>query len=236
MIAFPMFIVVSKDTLSLHDKRQPVLERMDASKERRWQSPENHLEKGLVIDDGCGFLTQHGIHVVVIDKNAFRCCQEQQFAAGFDATTRAPGWRKHEGNGGDSCVFRFFCAIIAFLRSKISIWIGMLADPLHLVGQGAASTKRLTLPAHAAFEAGIVAAYVGFDATAGSLHVGHLHPIMTLRRLQQVGHKSIVLIGGGTTPIGDPISPPSRPPEAERNNFDVDFKGLMKGAPREGEA
>ncbi|SCW88886.1 tyrosyl-tRNA synthetase [Rhizobium mongolense subsp. loessense] len=56
----------------------------------------------------------------------------------------------------------------------------------------------------AAFEAGIVPAYVGFDATADSLHVGHLLPIMTLRRLQQAGHKPIVLIGGGTTRIGDP--------------------------------
>ncbi|WP_240538861.1 hypothetical protein [Rhizobium tumorigenes] len=43
--------------------------------------------------------------------------------------------------------------------------LGMLAYPLHLAGQGAASTKRLTLLAHAAFESGIVPAYVGFDAT-----------------------------------------------------------------------
>ncbi|TQX83444.1 MULTISPECIES: hypothetical protein [unclassified Rhizobium] len=78
----------------------------------------------------------------------------------------------------------------------------MLADPLHLAGQGAASTKRLTLLAHAAFEAGTVPANVGFDATGGSLHVGHLPPIMTLRLLQQAGYKSIVLIGGGTTRIG----------------------------------
>ena len=56
----------------------------------------------------------------------------------------------------------------------------------------------------AAFAEGIVPAYVGFDATADSLHVGHLLPIMTLRRLQQAGHKPIVLIGGGTTRIGDP--------------------------------
>ncbi len=56
----------------------------------------------------------------------------------------------------------------------------------------------------AAFEEGIVPAYVGFDATADSLHVGHLLPIMTLRRLQQAGHKPIVLIGGGTTRIDDP--------------------------------
>jgi tyrosyl-tRNA synthetase len=47
-------------------------------------------------------------------------------------------------------------------------------------------------------------AYVGFDATAPSLHVGNLVSIMMLRRLQQAGHKPIVLMGGGTTKVGDP--------------------------------
>ena len=50
----------------------------------------------------------------------------------------------------------------------------------------------------------IVSAYVGFDATAPSLHVGNLVSIMLLRRLQQAGHRPIVLMGGGTTKIGDP--------------------------------
>jgi tyrosyl-tRNA synthetase len=49
-----------------------------------------------------------------------------------------------------------------------------------------------------------VTAYIGFDATAPSLHVGHALQIMTLRRLQQAGHRPIVLIGGGTTKVGDP--------------------------------
>jgi tyrosyl-tRNA synthetase len=52
--------------------------------------------------------------------------------------------------------------------------------------------------------AGPIAAYVGFDATADSLHTGHLLPIMTLRWLQKTGHKPVILIGGGTTQIGDP--------------------------------
>ncbi|MGK0170638.1 MAG: tyrosyl-tRNA synthetase [Gammaproteobacteria bacterium] len=47
-------------------------------------------------------------------------------------------------------------------------------------------------------------AYIGFDATADSLHVGSLVQIMMLRQLQQAGHKPIVLMGGGTTKIGDP--------------------------------
>jgi tyrosyl-tRNA synthetase len=49
-----------------------------------------------------------------------------------------------------------------------------------------------------------ITAYVGFDCTAPSLHVGSLVSIMLLRRLQQAGHKPIVLMGGGTTRIGDP--------------------------------
>lgn len=56
----------------------------------------------------------------------------------------------------------------------------------------------------AAAAAGPIAAYIGFDATADSLHVGSLVQIMLLRRLQQAGHKPIVLMGGGTTRIGDP--------------------------------
>src|SRR4051794_12277048 len=50
----------------------------------------------------------------------------------------------------------------------------------------------------------VLPGYVGFDATAPSLHVGNLVSIMMLRRLQQAGHKPIVVMGGGTTRIGDP--------------------------------
>ena len=50
----------------------------------------------------------------------------------------------------------------------------------------------------------IVPAYIGFDATAPSLHVGNLLVVMLLRRVQQAGHKPIVVMGGGTTRVGDP--------------------------------
>ncbi|MEZ5656197.1 MAG: tyrosine--tRNA ligase [Sphingobium sp.] len=50
----------------------------------------------------------------------------------------------------------------------------------------------------------VVPGYIGFDATAPSLHVGSLVQIMMLRRMQQAGHKPIVLMGGGTTKVGDP--------------------------------
>jgi tyrosyl-tRNA synthetase len=55
-----------------------------------------------------------------------------------------------------------------------------------------------------ALRAGTVPAYIGFDATADSLHVGHLTGIMMLRWLQQTGGRPITLMGGGTTKIGDP--------------------------------
>jgi tyrosyl-tRNA synthetase len=56
----------------------------------------------------------------------------------------------------------------------------------------------------AAAHGGELVGYIGFDATADSLHVGSLVQIMLLRRLQQAGHRPIVLMGGGTTKIGDP--------------------------------
>jgi tyrosyl-tRNA synthetase len=63
-------------------------------------------------------------------------------------------------------------------------------------------TDAAALDALAAKE--IVSAYIGYDATAPSLHVGNMATIMLLRRLQQAGHKPVVLMGGGTTKIGDP--------------------------------
>jgi tyrosyl-tRNA synthetase len=56
----------------------------------------------------------------------------------------------------------------------------------------------------AAAAKGVVTAYVGYDCTAPSLHIGNLVSIMMLRHLQQTGHRPIVLMGGGTTKVGDP--------------------------------
>src|SRR5262245_6870611 len=49
-----------------------------------------------------------------------------------------------------------------------------------------------------------ITAYIGFDCTAASLHVGSLLPIMMLHWMQQTGHRPIALMGGGTTRVGDP--------------------------------
>ncbi|MEM9285849.1 MAG: tyrosine--tRNA ligase, partial [Pseudomonadota bacterium] len=56
----------------------------------------------------------------------------------------------------------------------------------------------------AALISGTCTAYIGFDATADSLHVGSLVQIMMLHHLQQAGHRPVVLLGGGTTKVGDP--------------------------------
>ncbi len=51
---------------------------------------------------------------------------------------------------------------------------------------------------------GVISGYIGFDATADSLHIGNMAGIMMLRRLQQTGHRPVTLMGGATTKIGDP--------------------------------
>jgi tyrosyl-tRNA synthetase len=56
----------------------------------------------------------------------------------------------------------------------------------------------------ALFQKDRVTAYIGFDCTAKSMHIGNLVQLMTLRRLQQAGHRPILLMGGGTTKAGDP--------------------------------
>jgi len=76
--------------------------------------------------------------------------------------------------------------------------------------------------------AGMASAYVGFDATADSLHVGNLVGIMLLRRLQQAGHRPIVLMGGGTTKVGDP----SGKDEGRRLLSDADIARNIAGIQR----
>lgn len=80
-----------------------------------------------------------------------------------------------------------------------------------------------------------VAAYIGFDCTAPSLHVGSLIQIMMLRRWQQAGHKPIILMGGGTTKVGDPSGKDkSRPPltdeqiQANMNGIKTVFEKFLK--------
>ena len=72
---------------------------------------------------------------------------------------------------------------------------------------------------------GVVRAYIGFDATAPSLHVGSLIQIMLLRRLQQAGHKPVVVMGGGTTKVGDP----SGKDESRKMLTDADIDGNIAG-------
>ncbi len=89
----------------------------------------------------------------------------------------------------------------------------VLAD-LEWRGLVALTTDRDELAAHLA--AGPVTVYCGFDPTAISLHIGNLVQILTLRRLQQAGHRPLALVGGATGLIGDPK------PAAERQLNDLD--------------
>ncbi|MEI6098218.1 MAG: tyrosine--tRNA ligase [Alphaproteobacteria bacterium] len=80
----------------------------------------------------------------------------------------------------------------------------------------------------AALAKGVVPAYIGYDATAASLHVGHLMNIMVLRWLQKTGHKPITLMGGGTTKVGDPSFRAEERPLLTPERIDQNIAGLQK--------
>ena len=73
---------------------------------------------------------------------------------------------------------------------------------------------------------GIVPAYIGFDATASSLHVGSLMQIMMLRWLQKTGGKPITLMGGGTTKVGDPSFRSDERPLLSPDQIDQNIAGI----------
>ena len=75
---------------------------------------------------------------------------------------------------------------------------------------------------------GIVPGYIGFDATAKSLHVGSLIQIMTLRWLQKTGHKPITLMGGGTTKVGDPSFRADERPLLDAAAIDANIAGIKQ--------
>jgi tyrosyl-tRNA synthetase len=74
----------------------------------------------------------------------------------------------------------------------------------------------------------VVSAYIGFDATASSLHVGSLVQIMMLRRLQQAGHRPIVLMGGGTTKVGDPSGKDESRKLLTSEQIDANIAGIRR--------
>jgi len=91
-------------------------------------------------------------------------------------------------------------------------WRGLL----HQATEGAA----------AALAAGPVSAYIGFDPTAASLHVGNLLPIMGLMHLQRHGHRPVALVGGGTGMIGDPSGRSSERPLITREEVAANVAGI----------
>ena len=79
-----------------------------------------------------------------------------------------------------------------------------------------------------AFSTSVVPAYIGFDATAKSLHVGSLIQIMMLRWLQKTGHKPITLMGGGTTKVGDPSFRADERPLLTAAQIDDNIDGIKQ--------
>ena len=73
-----------------------------------------------------------------------------------------------------------------------------------------------------------ISAYIGFDCTAKSLHVGSLLQIMILKMMQKYGHRPIVLLGGGTTLIGDPSGKDSTRKILEKKEIDKNIKSIKK--------
>jgi tyrosyl-tRNA synthetase len=80
----------------------------------------------------------------------------------------------------------------------------------------------------ALFEKERVTAYIGFDCTAPSLHVGHAMQIMTLRRLQQAGHRPIVVMGGGTSKVGDPSFRNEARPLLSEETIETNKQAILK--------
>jgi tyrosyl-tRNA synthetase len=79
-----------------------------------------------------------------------------------------------------------------------------------------------------ALRTGMVTAYIGYDATAKSLHVGHLLNIMMLRWLQKTGHRPITLMGGGTTKVGDPSFRSDERPLLSPAQIDANIAGMNR--------
>ena len=101
-----------------------------------------------------------------------------------------------------------------FLRTIIAR--GFLADCTDLQDLDAALSK------------GMVTAYIGYDATAASLHVGHLLNIMLLRWFQKTGHRPITLMGGGTTKVGDPSFRSEERPLLTPEKIDENIAGMQR--------
>jgi tyrosyl-tRNA synthetase len=76
--------------------------------------------------------------------------------------------------------------------------------------------------------AGVVPAYIGYDATASSLHVGHLLNVMMLRWLQRTGGRPITLMGGGTTKVGDPSFRADERPLLTPAQIDANIAGMQR--------
>lgn len=120
----------------------------------------------------------------------------------------------------------------------------------HMIEAGKPATKLKSEAAQVLFERGLinqctdiealdealsqgsVTAYAGFDATAASLHVGHLMPLMTLRWLQKLGHRPIIVLGGGTSQVGDPSFRNDARPLLDGEQIEANIAGIRRSVER----
>src|ERR687890_12605 len=79
-----------------------------------------------------------------------------------------------------------------------------------------------------ALAAGSITAYIGFDPTADSLHVGSLLTVMGLARLQRFGHSPIAIVGGGTGMIGDPSGKSQEPVLLSAEQIEENLQGIRR--------
>src|SRR5213595_2975312 len=93
-------------------------------------------------------------------------------------------------------------------------WRGLVADATEAVAEALAKEH--------------VTAYIGFDPTASSLHVGHILTVMGLARLQRFGHTPIAIIGGGTGMIGDPSGKSQERVLLSREQIEANIAGIRE--------
>ena len=93
-----------------------------------------------------------------------------------------------------------FCEVI---KDSVSVSLEEQGDRI-LVRDAAKDAGTQAEQIREMINAGKATFYIGFDPTADSLHVGHFMQLIVMRKMQQAGHRPIVLLGGGTTMVGDP--------------------------------
>ena len=138
--------------------------------------------------------------IISNNNNIGRLFSSTAAAAADTETTQTTTTEDLDYDGSDTSIYTRQADELANLQSSFLQTMrdrGFLHQCTNIVELDKALTASIA-------EGGATSAYLGFDATADSLHVGSLLQIMILRHLQKAGHRPVVLIGGGTSKVGDP--------------------------------